>query len=419
MSTTSTKTTTTTSTARVETQLEGAPTNVRIDVPAMVVAKLLFVVLAFALGVLILRELAGFLIQLAIALFLAIAADPIVRKLERAGIGRGRAIAIVMVTAFVAIGGALSVFVPPLVTQGDRLISNAPGIVRDARDSKLIDRLDRRFDIVDKATEEAGKLPKVVGKEVGSVVGAVVAGIFGAISILFLTLFLLAGGGQAARGTVRVFPRLAERRWWAIIQGAYTGISAYVGGAIIIALLGGASVALMAFILGLPYALPLGLWMMLLEIIPMIGATIGAVPAIIVAFVVGGPVKGIIMIAFIIVYQQIENIVIQPRVQGRAAALSPLVVFMSVLIGSQLLGVLGALFAVPVAGVVQIFMRQVIEQRGTEDMHLPALISGEPVSEGEIAADGPTDVSPADGDLDADGSDDAPGDRSGRDFATE
>ncbi|MBC7462123.1 MAG: AI-2E family transporter, partial [Thermoleophilia bacterium] len=215
------------------------------------------------------------------------------------------------------------------------------------------------------------------------------------------------------------FPRLAERRWWAIIQGAYTGISAYVGGAIIIALLGGGSVALMAFILGLPYALPLGLWMMLLEIIPMIGATIGAVPAVIVAFVVGGPVNGIIMIAFIIVYQQVENIVIQPRVQGRAAALSPLVVFMSVLIGSQILGVLGALFAVPVAGVVQIFMRQVIEQRGTEDMHLPAPISGAPVTEHEIAADGPTDISPGDGHPDADDSDDTSGDRSGRNFATE
>ncbi|MBC7462525.1 MAG: AI-2E family transporter, partial [Thermoleophilia bacterium] len=251
MSSSSPTATTTTSSTRAENQTEGAPTNVRIDVPASVIAKMLFVVLAFVLGVLIVKALTGFLIQFAIALFLAIAADPVVRRLERAGIGRGRAIAIVMVTAFVAVGGALSVFVPPLVQQGDRLITNAPGIVTDARDSKLIHQLDKRFGIVNKATDEAGKLPKVVGEQVGSLVGAVVAGIFGALSILFLTLFLLAGGGQAARGTVRVFPRLAERRWWAIIQGAYTGISAYVGGAIIIALLGGGSVALMAFILGL------------------------------------------------------------------------------------------------------------------------------------------------------------------------
>jgi predicted PurR-regulated permease PerM len=302
------------------------------------------------------------------------------------------------------------------VQQGDRLVTNAPSIVKDVRDSRLLHRLDKRFDVIDKASNEAAKLPKVVGNQIGSVVAAVIAGAFGLITIMFLTLFLLAGGGSAARGIVQVFPRLVERRWWVIIQGAYTGISAYVGGAIIIALLGGISVALMAFFLDLPYALPLGLWMMLLEIIPMVGASIGAIPAIIVAFVAGGVADGIIMVVFILVYQQVENIVIQPRVQGRAASLSPLVIFLSVLIGSQLLGVLGALFAVPVAGVIHIFIRQVVELRGSDEVELPALLSGETVTQEEIAADGPTELI----EEDVDGSSE-PGDGSGsgRSLATE
>jgi predicted PurR-regulated permease PerM len=144
---------------------------------------------------------------------------------------------------------------------------------------------------------------------------------------------------------------------------------------IIIALLGGTSLALMAAILGLPYALPLGLWMMMLEIIPMIGATIGAIPAVIVAFVAGGTIEGIVMLGFVIAYQQIENIIIQPRVQGRQAELSPLIVFVAVLVGSQLLGVLGALFAVPLAGVLQIIIKQIVQEQGSGDLELPDLFN--------------------------------------------
>ena len=388
---------------------------VRLDIPTMVVAKVLFVILVFGLGVIVLRQLTGLMVQFSIALFLAIAADPVVRRLERGGMGRGRAIAVVMLAAFACIGGALAIFVPPLVQQGDRLVTNAGPIMDDVRQSHLLHQLDQRFHLVDKASEQAAKLPKVVGNQIGTVVAAVIAGAFGLISIFFLTLFLLAGGGEAARGIVQVFPKLVERRWWVIIQGAYTGISAYVGGAIIIALLGGGSVALMAFALGLPYALPLGLWMMLLEIIPMVGASIGAVPAIIVAFVSGGVVPGIVMVVFILVYQQLENILIQPRVQGRAASLSPLVIFLSVLIGSQLLGVLGALFAVPVAGVIHIFIRQIVELRDENEIALPALLSGEPVTQEEIAADGPTELE----DEDSESSEPGDGSGSGRNLATE
>jgi predicted PurR-regulated permease PerM len=113
--------------------------------------------------------------------------------------------------------------------------------------------------------------------------------------------------------------------------------------------------------------------MMLLEIIPMIGATIGAIPVIIVAFVSGGVWQGLVMLGIVVAYQQVENIVIQPKVQGKAASLSPLMVFLSVLIGSQLLGVLGALFAVPVAGVFQIFMRQLIHDQGSADLSVASL----------------------------------------------
>lgn len=374
-------------------QLHDAPTRVVLDVPARVVFKVLLVGGVFWLAASALGQLTGLLIQLAIAIFLAVAADPVVRRMHRRGVPRGRAVGVVLLGALAAFALILAIFVPPLVDQGDKLIAAAPEIVRDVQGSGLYERLDRQFDIVDKASEQAAELPGKVSAQLGDVLAAVAAGVLGTITIIFLTVFLLLGGGQLVEGTVRVFPRLAERRWWSIVQGAYTGIAAYVGGAIVIALIGGTVMTITAFALGLPYALPLGLWMMLLEIIPMIGATLGAIPAVIVAFVAGGTVQGFVMLGIVIAYQQVENIVIQPRVQGKAASLSPFIIFLSVLIGSQLLGVLGALFAVPVAGVIQIFMRQMIDDQGSRDLSVPALAPEDVPPAPDIDQDGVPGVS--------------------------
>jgi predicted PurR-regulated permease PerM len=354
-------------------QLHDSPRRVILDVPARVVFKVLLVGGIFWLATSALGQLTGLIIQVAIAAFLAVAADPVVRRMQRRGVPRGRAVGVVLLGALAAFALVLAIFIPPLVDQGDKLIEAAPSIVEDVQESGLYKRLDRQFDIVDKASEQAAALPGKVSSQLGTVLAVVAAGVIGTITIIFLTVFLLLGGGQLVEGTVRVFPKLAERRWWTIVQGAYSGIAAYVGGAIVIALIGGSVMTITALALGLPYALPLGLWMMLLEIIPMIGATLGAIPAVIVAFVAGGTVQGFVMLGVVIAYQQVENIVIQPRVQGKAASLSPFVIFLSVLIGSQLLGVLGALFAVPVAGVVQIFMKQMIEDQGSHDLSMPAL----------------------------------------------
>lgn len=356
----------------------GSPSRVFLDVHARTVVKVLLVLAAFWIGVTIVLELRSLIVQLAIAAFLAIAADPVVRRIERRGVGRGKGVLLVMSGAFVLLGLAIAVFIPPLVEQGNRLIEAAPGIVDDVRTSSLYREADSRFDIIDRISDQAEKLPGLVGEQLGAVVAVVLAGVFGALTILFLTVFLLLGGGQVVRGLVRLFPKVAEPRMWSVVRGTYSGVSAFVGGMIIIALMGGTSLAIVAALLGLPYALPLGLWMMMLEIIPMIGATIGAIPAVIVAFVAGGTVEGIVMIGFVVAYQQVENIIIQPRVQGRQAELSPLVVFLAVLIGSSLLGVLGALFAVPVAGVIQIIAQQVIEEQGSRDLELPPLFDDEP-----------------------------------------
>lgn len=377
-------------------QLHDSQSRVLLDVPARVVFKVLLVAGIVWLLAVAVTQLTTLIIQFAIAAFLAVAADPLIRRMERHGLGRGRAVTLLMIAVILALALFVSVFVPPLVEQGDRLIDATPAIIDDIRQSSLYQRADRQFGIVETLSEQAERVPGIVSDQLGSLLASVLAGVFGTITILFLTLFLLLGGGQVVEGTVRLFPTLAERRWWSIIQGAYTGIAAYVGGVVVIALIAGTVMTISAFALGLPYALPLGLWMGLLVIIPLIGATIGAVPAVIVAFVAGGWVKGLVMIGIVVVYQQLENLVIQPRVQGRAASLSPLVVFLSVLVGSHLLGVLGALFAVPVTGVLQIFVRQVIEERG-EPVQVPPVDSDAVPAAPDVDEDGKPGRSGLDG----------------------
>lgn len=378
-------------------QLHDSETRVVLDVPARVVFKVLLVIGIAWLAVEAIGQLTGLLVQIAIAAFLAVAADPLVRRMERRGIGRGRAVLVVMLGAIAFIALVVAIFIPPLVDQADNLIEAAPEMVQDVRDSSWYERLDREYDIVDRASEQAASLPGRVSNQLGTVLAAVAAGLLGTITILFLTVFLLLGGGQVVEGVVRVFPKLAERRWWSIVHGAYSGIAAYVGGVIVIAMIAGTVMTVTALSLGLPYALPLGLWMGMLVVIPLIGATIGAIPAVIVAFVSGGVVKGIVMLVVVIAYQQLENIVIQPRVQGKAASLSPFVVFLSVLVGSQLLGVLGALFAVPVAGVIGIFIQQLVLDQGSHDMQVPALTPDDVPDPPDVDDDGKPGVSDSSG----------------------
>jgi len=152
-----------------------------------------------------------------------------------------------------------------------------------------------------------------------------------------------------------------------------------VTGNLLISLIAGASTTIVLLVMGVPYAVALGLVVAILDLIPLAGATIAAVIVGIVAFLHGIP-AGIVVVTFFILYQQLENHILQPLVYGRTVQLSPLVVLMSVLIGSQVAGVLGALAAIPVAGAIQVIVRDWLAYRkpsARTDEVPPAPIPGE------------------------------------------
>jgi predicted PurR-regulated permease PerM len=226
--------------------------------------------------------------------------------------------------------------------------------------------LQQDYDITGRLEEVAADLPSRIGDAAGvlSDIGiGIVNSVFAAVTILVLSIFMVGSGARFLRAWARQYP--AERELWMnrLFERIANAIGNYVAGAILQATVAGVTSWLMLLILGIPYALPLAVLIFLLDLVPLVGATLGAIVVGFVTLFSDFPVDTIIWIIYAIVYQQIENNVIQPRIQSRAVQLEPLVVLISVLFGSTLFGILGALLAIPVAAAIQITIREWVAQR--------------------------------------------------------
>ena len=365
------------------------------DVAWRVLGKLLLLAIAVMVALRTLDLLGGVLVTIVIATFLAIALDTVVRALQRAGLGRGRSIAIV-VSGIVAGGVVLTASVVGLLlTQASRLVDATPDIVDELEQSWAWKQLED-YDIVtpktiDLATNALSTLP---GHLVDLVSGAI-GGVFGMVTLLFAVTFLLAGGDRAVTLLVRIFPGLADGSGWNLVAATYTNIGQYVVGATLQAFAAGISLLVVLLVLGVPYALALAMFMLIMDYVPLVGATIGAVPAIAVALFGSSLLDGILVLAFIIIYQQIENAIIQPRIQGRVVQLPGVAIFFSVLVGGNMFGVVGALFAVPIASVIAIALQQFFVATGRDQVTPPRMFDdeGRPLRRAAVGGDEPAPAS--------------------------
>jgi predicted PurR-regulated permease PerM len=182
------------------------------------------------------------------------------------------------------------------------------------------------------------------------------------ITILFMTYFMLLEGPSWVERFFGLLPEASRPRWRRVGNEIYRTVGGYVTGNLLISLIAGVLTTVVLLILGVPYAVALGLIVAILDLIPLAGATIAAILIGIVAFIHSIP-AGIIVIVFFIVYQQVENHVLQPVVYGRTVELSPLAVLISILIGAELAGIIGALGAIPVAGSIQVIVNDWLAHR--------------------------------------------------------
>jgi predicted PurR-regulated permease PerM len=304
-----------------------------------------------------------------IALFLALALNPAVDRLERRLGRRGAATGVVSLVAIGAIVLLGWLFIPTLVDQVDNFAHNVPNYLDDLTKGRgRLGFLETKYHLVEKARKalnEGGssKLFGLSGTAL-AVARGIVNAVLAIVTIAFMTFFMLLEGRNWVDSFFSLLKPESEMRWRAVGHQIYKTVGGYVSGNLLISVIAGGLTAIVLAIMGVPYAIALGLIVAILDLIPLAGATIAAIIVGAVAFLHSIP-AGIVVIVFFIVYQQVENHVLQPVVYGRTVQLSPLAVLISVLIGAELAGVLGALGAIPVAGSLQvIFVDWLRHRRG-------------------------------------------------------
>ena len=295
-----------------------------------------------------------------IAGFLAVALSGPVSVLER-HMRRGPAIALVYVVLIlipIVIGAML---IPPVVEQVNNLINNLPAYVQDIQDfverNDRLRQLEEDYNITAELQKQASSLTGRVGDAAGilSDIGlGLVNSIFAGVSILILSLFMIGSGRSWLAWVAR--RQGEEREEWLnrLFDRIGNAVGNYVAGALLQALVAGVLAFVVLTILGVPYAGSLAVLIFVLDLIPLVGATLGAIIVAIITLFQDFPTATIIWIAWSIIYQQFENSVIQPRIQARAVQIHPFIVLTSVLFGSTLFGIMGALLAIPIAAAIQI-----------------------------------------------------------------
>ncbi len=323
-------------------------------------------VLAFSVGVLLFWKLRRIVGLVVIAAFFATILNPMVDVLTRLKIRRGVATSIVFLLGVAGFTGMIYTFVRPIYDAGESFARDIPGFVERAKTGQgRVGELIQRYNIDEKVAENAPKLQDALKNAGGPAISAaqrVASGLLALLTILVLSFLML----LEAPGIIGVFlgllsPRraLQVRRIGADVAGAVTG---YMAGNLVISLVAGLVTWVFLTIVHVPFAGVLGLWVGFADLIPLVGATIGAVPTIAIAFL-HSTGSGIAVLIMYIVYQQIENHLLQPVVMSRTVKLNPLGVLVSALVGVELAGLVGALLAIPTAGAIQVVVRDLWDDR--------------------------------------------------------
>jgi predicted PurR-regulated permease PerM len=321
-----------------------------------------------------------------VALFLALALDPAVRFLQSHGMRRrGAAAAVIYITAIAAVGLLAALLVPPLIHQAEGLADAAPDYVEDVTAGRgPLGFLQRDYQLVDKIREATANRSGSPLGGAGTLVDfgrGVVTTIVGGITIIFLTLFMILEGPRWIERGLALMPQAQRPRWRNVGQQISQTVSGYVTGNLLLSVIAGASSTIVLLIMGVPFALALGLTVAILDLIPLAGATLAGILLGTVGFLTS-ITAGVVVLVFFILYQQLENHVLQPLVYGRTVQLSPLVVLVAILVGTEVAGVLGALGAIPVAGTLQILLLDWLRHGRIEDEGGATAIAAEAVEEG-------------------------------------
>jgi predicted PurR-regulated permease PerM len=311
------------------------------------------------------RAIGSTIMLVVVALFLAAGLDPAVRFFERHGMRRSYAVLTVILAVLAALALFLVAIVPVIADQVQSISGNAPQWLDELQGNSLVQRLDREYDVIDKVRDYVTNgdfVSTIFGGALGvglAVLGALLNGFL----VVVMTLYFLASLRTTTGAFYRLAPASRRERVSKLGDRILRSIGGYVSGAFIVALCAGLSSLVFLFIAGLSqYAVALAFVVALLDVIPMIGATLGAVIVTAIAFAEDWKI-GVACAIFYVIYQQVENYVIYPRVMARSVDVPGVVAVIAALIGAGLFGVVGALLAIPTAASLLMLVREVWVRR--------------------------------------------------------
>ena len=342
-----------------------------VRVEARTVVNVLLIVLAFAILLEVIWLSRQVLTWILVALFLALALNPAVQFFEGRGLRRGYAAALTSLLTLLAVFGLSSLFVPTLVNEANEFVRAVPDYVEDVTQGRgRLGDLAERYDVVERVRDavEGGGAAGVLGISgtALAITERIITAIVAAITIAFLTFFMLLEGPRWLERFFALMPERSRGRAERVGNQIYRTVGGYVTGNLLISIVAGVISTVVLLVTGVSYAVALGLLVAILDLVPLAGATLAAILVTTVAFIDQGVVVGVIVLIFFVVYQQLENHVLQPLVYSRTVQLSPLAILIAVLIGAKLAGVLGALGAIPVAGAIQVLMLEWLRSRREE-----------------------------------------------------
>ena len=324
------------------------------------------VVLTLA-AIAVIKSVSRILIWIIIAGFFAIVLSPPVDFLERrVKLRRSLATMVVFLTVLGAVGGLMYTFIRPIVDQSQEFSDNFPRYVEDAKAGRgPLGGLVKRYDLDEKIEERRDDFRNALnqlGRNSLDIVRGVGNAVAATLTIFVLTILMLLSGPRMLRSGLGALSPPAAERVRLVAGDCAKAVTGYVAGNLLISVIAGIATFAFLFVAGVPFRTVLALWVAFADLIPLVGATLGAIPAVIVAFL-NSTAMGVATVIFFVVYQQFENHVLQVTIMAKTVDLNPRVVLVAVLIGVELTGVLGALLAIPVAGIIQVLGRDLYDQR--------------------------------------------------------
>jgi predicted PurR-regulated permease PerM len=335
-------------------------------VPWRLILATIGVVLAAAASIELLIALRRVIVLIVIATFFAVVLSPAVSRLVRLGLRRGLATSIVFLAGTLVAGGLGYLFIHPLYQEAVKLGNQLPDLLAKTQAGKgPLGDLIAKYHLQKTAATEIPKLRHSLSHLGGpalSVARQVLSGIGGAVTVLVLSFLILLEGPDLVRGTLKLFPAPQARRIRRMLDDVARSVTGYVVGNFATSLIAGVVCMVTLLLLNVPFAVVFGVWVALIDLLPLVGGLLAGVPTVAFA-ALHSPVAGIITFVVFIVYQQIENHVLNPIIMSRTVRLNPLWVILSVLAGAQLAGIIGALLAIPAAGAIQVVVRDLWDER--------------------------------------------------------